>query len=137
MASTMLMEEGNVTWEETNAAMMGLITIFLEVPATCTELADTNESAGLNSMSFLFAPGALVIESLIGPIPRTVYSFFDVIDMARVERGGGWREGVGDMSSEALIGVGFGKATGCLSKGESIICQLFSQISKLASSSDD
>jgi hypothetical protein len=137
MASAMLVEEGNVTGEEANAAMVGLITIFLEVSATCTELANTNESAGLDSMSFLFAPGALVVESLVGPIPWTVYSLLDAIDVTRVERGGGWREGVGDVPSEASICVGFGETTGCLSKGESIICQLFSQISKLTSSPDN
>ena len=131
------MEEGNVTWKETDAAMVGLITIFLEVSMTGTELADTNESAGLDSMSFLFAPGALVVKFLVGPIPRAVYSFFDAMDVARVERGGGWREGVGDMPSETSICVGFGEAMGSLSQGESIICQLFSQISKLTSSSDD
>ena len=136
MASAMLMEEGNVTWKEADAAMVGLITIFLEVSTTCTELADTNESTGLNLMSFLFTPGALVVEFLGGPIPWAVYSFSDAIDVAGIERGGGWREGVGDMPSETSICIGFGEATGSLSKGELIICQLFSQISKLTGSSD-
>ena len=84
MAATILMKEGNMARKEADTAVVGLVAVFLEVASAATKLTDAEEGTRLNSMSLFFAPGTLVFESLIGPVPRTVDGLLDVMDVSRV-----------------------------------------------------
>jgi hypothetical protein len=55
---------------EADAVMVGLETVFFEVPLSIAQLTDMDEGAGLDVMSLLEAPGALVTELFVCPVPR-------------------------------------------------------------------
>ena len=80
----MLIEEGDVAGKEANTAMVQLVAILFKVASAAAELTDAEEGTRLNSMPLFLAPGALVFESLVGPIPRAVDSLFDAMDVSRV-----------------------------------------------------
>ena len=94
---------------ETNIAKVGLEAIFLQVSSVVAQLTDPDEGTGLDSMSFVHAPGALVIELFVSPVPWTVNSFLDSSDVAGIERGSGWSEGMSDVLAKAAVGVRPGK----------------------------
>ena len=84
MAATMLMKKGDMAREEADAVLVRLIAVFFKVALAATKLTNVEEGTRLNSMSLFFAPGALVFESLVGPVPRAVDSLFDAMDVSRV-----------------------------------------------------
>ena len=79
------------------------------MPSIVAQLTDPDEGTGLDSMSLAHAPGALVLESFVGPVPWTVDSFLDPSDVAGIKRGSGWSEGMSDVSAKAAVGVRPGK----------------------------
>jgi hypothetical protein len=70
---------------EADTVEVGLEAIVLEVTTTVAQLADPDEGVGLDAMSFTHAPGALVAQPLIGPVPWAVNGFLYPSDVAGVE----------------------------------------------------
>ncbi len=58
--AAILVDEGDVTWLEGDAAKMGLETVLLKVSTAIAQLADSDEGAGLDVVSLTHAPSALV-----------------------------------------------------------------------------
>ncbi len=130
--TTILVEERDTTWLEANTAEGGLEAIFLEVTTIVAQLADTNEGAGLDTMSFAHMPGTLVTQPLICPIPWAVDSFLDPSDLMRIERQGSGSEGMRDVVTETSVGVCPCEATSGLGEGEPLVCKLTSTMSDLS-----
>ena len=105
-----------------DASHVRLVAIPLEMSPTVAQLANPNEGAGLHTMSFTHAPGALVSESFVGPVPRTVHGFLDPSDMTRIEGGRRGCEGVSDVAAETTIGVRPFEVAGGLAQTKPIIC---------------
>jgi len=63
--------KGDTTDLEADAAGMQLETVFLEMAASMTEVANTDEHAMLHFMPCVLTPEALVTELIIRPVPRT------------------------------------------------------------------
>ena len=106
------MAEGNTAWFEANTAEVGLVTVFLEMSATVAQLTDPDEGTGLDAMSLAHAPGTLIAQLLVGPVPGAVYSLLDPVDMTRIEGGSGWGKGMGDVTTKAAKGVRPSKVAG-------------------------
>ena len=94
-----MVSQGDVTGKEADTAMMRLVAVFFEMTSGNAELADAQEGAGFDSMAFFGAPGALVAQLFVGPVPGTVDRFLDAMNMPRVQGGRSGRESVSDVTS--------------------------------------
>jgi len=105
MAAAILVEEGNAADLEADVARVGLEAVLLEMPPSVTQLAHVNQRAILHLVPFALAPEALITQLLVGPIPWTVNGGLNMADVPGIESGHGRGEVVGDVTTEAAIGV--------------------------------
>jgi len=105
MVAAMLVEEGNVADLEADAARVGLEAVLLKMPPSMTQLAHANQHAILHLVPFALAPEALVTQLLVGPVPWTVDGGLNMADVPGIESGRGGGEVMGDVTTEAAIGV--------------------------------
>ena len=122
------MEEGDAAWLEADAMEVRLEAVLLEMPATVAKLADPEEGARLDAMSFAHAPSALITQLLVRPVPRTVDGLLNASDMTGVKGGCGGGEGVSDVATEASVGVCPREATSGLPQLKAIVRELLSEV---------
>ena len=108
MAAAMLVVEGDVTDLETDTPRVGLETVLLQVAACATQVANADEGAISDSVTFAFAPDAFVAQTVRRPVPWTVDRFLDAVDVPRREGRCGGGEGRRDVAAEAAVAVGSG-----------------------------
>ena len=102
-----------------------------------TEVAHADECAVFYGVALTLAPEALVAQFVRRPVPWAIDCLLDVTDMSRVEGRRGWGEGGGDVTTEAVVGIRPGEATGGLVQGEAIVRKLLVQLRYLLRPSDD
>jgi len=129
--AAVLVEKGNTTDLEANAAGVRLETVLLEVSPGMTEVVDMDQGTVLYLVPLMLTPETLVAESVISPVPQAINSHLDTADVVGIEHGCGWYEGAGDMAIETMVGVCMCEAVSGLIKDKVIVHELLLQVSNL------
>jgi len=133
----MRVKQGDATDLEADATRVGLETVLLEVAPGVAEVADAEKGTIFHLMPLSLAPGALVAHLVIRPVPWTVDGLLNAADMPRAEGGCAGGEGVGNVATEAAIGVCPHETMRGLIEGVAVIRQLLTEVRNLLHASYD
>ena len=123
-----LVEEGDTADLEAHTACMWLETVLLQVALCATQVADVDEGAIRDGMSFALVPCAFVAQTVGCPIPGAIDGLLDAVNVAGGKRQCGGGERVRDMAPKAAVGIGMGEAARGLDERESLVSELFPRI---------